>query len=115
LRRQNLRLMAYNTRFLIVPWVRVPHLASHVLGKIARRISTDWMQMYNHPLYYLKTFVDTERFEGTCYKAANWMYLGLTTGRGKNDHTYQANRSLKAVWGYPLTKNFKEQLCHVHE
>jgi hypothetical protein len=110
-RRGAIHLMAYNTRFLILPWVHVPHLASHILGKIARRISDDWQRLYNHPLYFLETFVDTERFAGTCYKAANWVYLGLTTGRGKNDQTHQVNRSIKAVWGYPLSKDFRERLC----
>lgn len=111
-RRRNINLVAYNTRFLILPWIRVPHLASHVLGLIARRISHDWQQMYNHPLYFLETFVDTERFRGTCYKAANWTYLGVTTGRGKNDQTHKKNRSIKAVWGLPLVKDFREKLCH---
>lgn len=112
IRRNNIHLLAYNTRFLILPWVRVPHLASHILGLTARRISEDWQQMYNHPLYFLETFVDTERFAGTCYKAANWIYLGETTGRGKNDMTHQKNRSIKAVWGLPLAKDFREKLCH---
>ncbi len=111
LRQQNLHLMAYNSRFLVLPWVQVRHLASHLLGKITSRISTDWQQLYNHPVYYLETFVDTERFLGTCYKAANWTYLGKTTGRGKNDHTNRQNRSLKAVWGYPLHRKFKKLLC----
>lgn len=109
-RRKNIHFIAYNTRFLIVPWVSIPHLASHLLGSIARRINDDWLALYNHPLYFLETFVDTERFAGTCYKAANWIYMGLTTGRGKNDHTYKPNRSIKAVWGYPLTKKFRENL-----
>lgn len=111
-RRRNINLVAYNTRFLILPWIRVPHLASHVLGLIARRISHDWQQMYNHPLFFLETFVDTDRFLGTCYKAANWSYLGVTTGRGKNDQTHKKNRSIKAVWGLPLVKDFREKLCH---
>lgn len=109
-RDKNLGLMAYNSRFLILPWVRVPHLASHLLGIMARNISKDWEAIYNHPLFFLETFVDTERFLGTCYKAANWKYLGDTTGRGKNDHTMKANRSIKAVWGYPLSKNFRSYM-----
>lgn len=108
--------MAYNSRYLLLPWVHVRHLASHLLGKITRRISTDWQQMYNHGVYYLETFVDTERgFEGTCYKAANWIYLGKTTGRGKNDQTNKQNRSLKAVWGYPLHRKFRQFLCEGRE
>jgi len=114
LRQQNLHLMAYNSRFLVLPWVQVNHLASHLLGRIARRISGDWQQLYNHPICYLETFVDTERFLGTCYKAANWIYLGKTTGRGKDDQTKKQNRSLKAVWGYPLHRKFRQLLCEGH-
>jgi len=110
-RRANIHLIAINTRFLILPWVSVPHLASHLLARIARRVSSDWQQIYNHPIYFLETFVDTERFTGTCYRAAGWRYLGLTTGRGKNDHTHKPNRSLKAVWGYPLAADFQRHLC----
>lgn len=109
-RKRNIHLIAYNTRFLILPWVNVRYLASHVLSKMIKRISTDWQEIYNHPLYFLETFVDTERFEGTCYKAANWIYLGKTTGRGKNDKTNKPNRSIKAVLGYPLHKKFRELL-----
>ncbi|MBU0569126.1 DUF4338 domain-containing protein [bacterium] len=110
-RKKNLHLIAYNTRFLIVPWVRVPNLASHLLGLTGRILSPAWLGFYNHPIYFLETFVDTERFRGTCYKAANWVYLGKTTGRGKNDQTNRQNRSLKAVFGYPLCKNFRRILC----
>jgi hypothetical protein len=78
---------------------------------MTRGISSDWRRTYGHPLYFLETFVDTERFRGTCYQAANWLHLGLTTGRGKNDQTMKANRSIKAVWGYPLIRNFREMLC----
>jgi hypothetical protein len=109
-RSANLHLMAYNSRFLILPWVRVSHLASHILGRMRRILSNDWQAVYNHPIYYLETFVDKERFAGTCYKAANWVYLGDTTGRGKNDHSHRPNRSIKAVWGYPLSKMFRAHL-----
>jgi hypothetical protein len=108
--RQHIHLIAYNTRFLILPWVRVPHLASHLLGRIAQRISGDWQHLYGHRIYLLETFVDPERFRGTCYRGANWLYLGLTTGRGKNDRTNQANRSRKEHWVYPLTKNYRRHL-----
>ena len=114
-RRANINQIAYNTRFLILPWVEVKCLASHVLSGIAKRLCSDWQQVYRHGIYFIETFVDTERFAGTCYKAANWHYLGLTTGRGKNDLTHKANRSIKAVWGYPLRDDFKERLTHVHE
>lgn len=111
-REKNLSKAAVNTRFLIMPWIRVPHLASHLLGRIARRISADWHKIYNHEVVWLETFVDPERgFKGTCYKAANWDYLGRTTGRGKADRTHRANRSLKYVYGYPLRKDFRRVLC----
>jgi len=77
---------------------------------MAKVLPADWQRIYNHPLYFLETFVDTERFAGTCYKAAGWQFLGLTTGRGKNDQTGKPNRSLKAVWGYPLIRDFRERL-----
>ena len=109
-RRKHLHLLAYNARFLILPWVHVPHLASHILGRMARILADDWNRIYRHRIHYLETFVDKTRFAGTCYKAANWIYLGDTTGRGKNDHTYKPNRSIKAVWGYPLTRNFRAVL-----
>jgi hypothetical protein len=109
-RTKNLHLIAYNTRFLIPDWIRVRYLASHLLAKCARIISPDWEKVYNHPVYWLETFVDTERFEGTCYKSANWLYLGKTKGLGKNAPTKKVNRSFKAVWGYPLSRNFRELL-----
>jgi len=110
LRKERIHLLAYNTRFLILPWVRVKHLASHILGRMARILSADWQAVYSHPLYYLETFVDKARFAGTCYKAANWSCLGETTGRGKADQTHRPNRSIKAVWGYPLDKQFRKRL-----
>ncbi len=109
-RRRNIRFIAYNTRFLILPWVEVPHLASHILSRIARRVSEDWERLYGHPIYFLETFVDPERFRGTCYRAANWVVLGRTTGRGKNDHTNRPNRSIKEVLGYPVTPRFRQLL-----
>lgn len=112
-RRRNIRFIAYNTRFLIVPWVTVPHLASHILGRIAQRVSADWEALYAHPIYFLETFVDPERFRGTCYRAANWVLLGETTGRGKDDHTYRPNRSIKQLLAYPLTPRFREFLQQV--
>jgi len=80
------------------------------LAKIARILPKDWQKMYNHPVYYIETFVDRQRFKGTCYKAANWAYLGDTTGRGRDDKTHKPNRSVKAVYGYPLTKDFRKSL-----
>jgi len=110
-RRAQIHLLAYNTRFLILPWVRVPHLASHLLGRTARMISEDWQKLYHHPIHLLETFIDPERFRGTCYRAANWIRVGQTTGRGKNDQTKRANRSLKELWVYPLG-TFRQALGH---
>ncbi len=110
-REKNLHLMAYNSRFLIMDWIRVPHLASHILGKIVKTVSKDWERIYKHPICYLETFVDTERFLGISYKAANWQYIGVTKGLGKDATTKVPNRSIKAVWGYPLRKDFREYLC----
>ena len=110
-RRRNIRFVAYNPRYLILPWVQIPHLASHVLGRMARRLPADWARLYGHPVYFLETFIDPQRFRGTCYRAANWVYLGRTTGRGKDDHTYKPNRSIKEILGYPLSRRFREWLC----
>jgi len=110
-RKHNIHLIAYNSRFLILPWVRVKLLSSHLLGRMAKVVAADWQAVYSHPIYYLETFVDKKRFAGTCYKAANWICLGDTTGRGKNDRTHKPNRSIKAVWGYPLDKTFRRMLC----
>ena len=107
----NIALLAYNARFLIMPWVTVPHLASHLLGRITRRLSADWQALYAHPIYFVETFIDPERFRGTCYRAANWTVLGITTGRGKDAPTRQVNRSIKQVLGYALAKDFRERLC----
>jgi len=109
-RRRNVRLVAYNTRFLVLPWIRVPHLASHLLGRMVRMLSGDWERLYGHPIHFAETFVEPERFKGTCYRAANWVYLGQTTGRGKDDQTHRPNRPLKDVLGYPLTRRFRDLL-----
>ncbi len=110
-RRRNIRGVAYNTRFLILPWVAVPHLASHVLGRMAAVLSSDWPRIYHHPIYFLETFIDPARFRGTCYRAANWIVLGRTTGRGHNAPTKQATQPIKEVLGYPLTPHFRERLA----
>ncbi|HET9630239.1 MAG TPA: DUF4338 domain-containing protein [Novosphingobium sp.] len=110
-RRRNLHLIAYNTRFLILPWVQqAPHLASHILGRMARQVSRDWERFYAHPIHLLETFVDPERFAGTCYRAANWMVVGKTTGRGKDSNSDRPNRSLKLVLVLPLDRRFRELL-----
>jgi Domain of unknown function (DUF4338) len=112
-RLKNIRLLAYNTRYLILPWVKVEHLASHLLGRIARVLSGDWQKRYGHPIYFLETFVDRERYQGTCYRAANWIRLGVTTGRGKDATSKTPNRSIKEVLGYPLVKDFRQRLSAV--
>jgi len=110
-RMRNLHLIGYNSRYLILPWVHVRYLASHLLGKMAKVLPVDWQSVYSHPLYYLETFIDADRgFTGSCYRAANWIEIGRTTGRGKNDQTKKVNRSLKTVLGYPLSKSFREIL-----
>jgi hypothetical protein len=93
-----------------LPWISVEHLASHLLARMTRRLSSDWERIYGHPVHFAETFVDPERFRGTCYRAANWTHLGVTTGRGKDDQTHRANRSLKDILGYPLTRDFRARL-----
>jgi hypothetical protein len=112
-RRRNIGLVAYNTRFLILPWIRVPHLASHILGRVVDRLSRDWERIYGHPIYFAETFIDPARFRGTCYRAANWRSLGMTTGRGKASNSKRPNRSIKEVLGYPLTPRFRELLSQL--
>jgi Domain of unknown function (DUF4338) len=113
-RRANLRYIAYNVRFLLLPWVSVRYLASHILACSARRLSADWQQAYGHPIYFLETFIDPQRFRGTCYRAANWIVLGSTTGRGKDDIQHRGpNRPIKQVLGYPLCPDFRRRLQEV--
>lgn len=110
-RKRHLHYLTNNMRFLILPWVRVPHLASHLLGCIARRISADWEKKYAHPIYLLETFVECERFRGVCYQAANWRYVGQTKGRTRNDRYSSIQAPIKDVYLYPLVKNFRERLA----
>ncbi len=110
-RERNLQGLTNNTRFLILPWVEVPHLASHVLGLIARRIRADWQAKYGHPVHALETFVDRSRFRGTCYRAANWLRLGATQGRTRNDRNRSIQTTVKDVYLYPLTPHFRQELC----
>jgi len=112
-RRRNIRLLAYNTRFLILPWVKVPHLASHILGRMARDLPKDWQRIYGHPVVYLETFVNPDRNRGTCYLAANWTKLGRTTGRGNNAPTKKPRVPVKEILGYPLSKHFRQLLGEV--
>ena len=112
-RRRNIRFLAYNTRFLILPWIQVAHLASHILGRMMQQLSRDWEGMYGHAVYHAETFVDPGRFRGTCYRAADWKLLGLTTGRGKASNSKRPNRPIKQVLGYPLTPKFRELLSQL--
>jgi hypothetical protein len=109
-RRRNIRFIAYNTRFLILPWIKVPHLASHILGRVTSALPGDWERMYSHPVYFAETFIDPGRFRGTCYRAANWVLMGRTTGRGKASNSYIPNRSIKEVLGLALTRRFRKLL-----
>lgn len=113
-RQRDLVLVANNMRFLILPWVRVPHLASHILGRIARRISNDWQAKYAHPLGLLETTVEQQRFAGTCYRAANWLCVGQTSGRSRNDRYKRLDVPLKSVWLYPLNAAFRARLAQGH-
>ena len=110
-RERNLQGLTNNTRFLIPGWVQVPHLASHVLGLIARRIRADWRAKYGHPVHALETFVDRSRFCGTCYQAANWLRLGVTQGRTRNDRERRIQAPVKDVYLYPLIPDFRRELC----
>jgi hypothetical protein len=109
-RESNLHKVVNNVRFLVLPWVHVEHLASKVLSGNIRALVKDWAKFYNSPVTLLETFVDTRRFAGTCYRAANWKCIGTTLGRGKYDRLHQASGSNKAVFVYPLRRNFRETL-----
>jgi hypothetical protein len=109
-RRRGLSLITNNSRFLVLPWVRVPYLASHTLSLIARRISDDWQHKYGHPVYCLETYVEIDRFRGICYRAANWIRVGSTTGRGRNGGHHNAILPIKDIYLYPLVTSFRKAL-----
>jgi hypothetical protein len=111
-RNKNLHLLAYNTRFLILPWVRIAHLASHLLGLAGGTLARDWTAIYHHPVLWLETMVDTSRFAGTSYRAANWILLGKSSGRGLRAKTGDPRKTIKDVYGHPLSPDFRERLCH---
>jgi len=110
-RRSRLHLIVNNARFLILPWVRSRNLASRLLAMAARRLADDWQHGYGYRPVLVETFVETPRFSGTCYKAANWIYLGQTQGRGKLDVDRTARLPKKSVWAYPLVPDFRRTLC----
>jgi hypothetical protein len=112
IRKANIDHTTNNTRFLILPWVRIPHLASHILGRVCRRISTDWQEKYGHPIYLLETFVEQNRFKGTCYKASNWINVGETSGRSRNDRHRTLQVPIKDIYLFPLSAGFREVLCN---
>lgn len=109
-RKKRLHLVANNVRFLILPWIRVKHLASKVLASNLRTLGDDWDKAYHHRIYLAETFVDISRFQGTCYKAANWVYVGQTQGSAKRGNVYQFHGQPKAVFLYPLDRHFSERL-----
>lgn len=110
-RQRNLNFTTNNTRFLILSWVRVDHLASHILGLVARRIQQDWMARYAHPVVCLETFIERDRFRGTCYQAANWQCVGQTQGRSRNDRFKTLSVPIKDIYLYPLRRDYQQWLC----
>ena len=109
-RQRNVNFTTNNTRFLVLPWVRVKCLASHVLGLVTRRIGQDWQARYGHPVYCLETFVERARFRGTCYQAANWQCVGQTRGRSRNDRYTNLSVPVKDIYLYPLQRDYRQQL-----
>ncbi|MHC4178288.1 MAG: DUF4338 domain-containing protein [Planctomycetota bacterium] len=110
-RRRNLHLVVNNARYLILPWIRSPNLASRILAGVARQLPRDWESRYHYQPVLLETFVERERFRGTCYRAANWIHVGHTQGRGKLDRWGQRLLPVKEVFLYPLRRDFRRRLC----
>lgn len=110
-REQRLPWVTNNTRFLILPWVQTPHLASHLLSLITRRLSRDWQAKYGHPVDLVETFVERARFAGICYQAAGWQWVGTTTGRGRNSSGLIPQGPIKEVYLRPVCADFRAQLC----
>ena len=111
-KKKNLYFIANNSRFLILPWIRVKHLASKILSKVLKQLSDDWQRKYNHPLYLVETFVDTSRFKGICYQASNWRYVGQSKGSSKKGNKYVYHGQSKAIYLYPLHRHFRRLLSH---
>ena len=110
-RRSHLGLITNNTRLLILPWVKVPHLASHLLGQVTARLSTDWQQKYGHPIYLVESFVQEPRFAGICYRAAGWVPVGLTSGRTRNDNGLKPRVPPKAIYLKTLCEDAQHRLA----
>lgn len=107
----NLRLVVNNARFLVLPWIRSKNLASHILGLAARQLPLDWQARYNYQPVLMETFVQKDKYKGTCYRAANWIFVGQTQGRGKRDRQHESQLPIKDVFVYPLNKSFRNILC----
>ncbi|MDH3633052.1 MAG: DUF4338 domain-containing protein, partial [Gammaproteobacteria bacterium] len=110
-REANVNLLTNNTRFLILPWVHIKYLASHVLSQVVRRLSADWLKCYGSKVALVETFVDTSRYLGTCYQAANWRYAGQTKGRTRQDRHTRIRVPVKDIYVYPLQRNYRDRLC----
>jgi hypothetical protein len=110
-RQAHLQQITNNTRFVVLPWVQVPQLASHILSLVIGRLHQDWQRKYARPLHLVETFVDTSRFRGICYRAANWLDLGQTTGRTRQDRAHRIAVPAKRVLVYPLDRHFRNRLC----
>jgi len=111
IRKSNISAITNNTRFLILPWIHVPHLASYILARVLRRIKQDWIGKYGHPIHMVETFVERDRFKGTCYKASNWLCAGKTKGRSRQDRYNNLVVPIKDIYLYPLTGKFQQILC----
>ena len=105
-----LKRLVNHDRYLILPWVKAPHLASFLLGKLCQRLARDWSKVYQESIVLAETFVDAQRFKGTCYRAANWLCVGQSQGRGRNDRKHEGQEPCKSVWCYPLQKDFRQPL-----
>jgi hypothetical protein len=110
-RKANLPLIVNNSRFLILPWIRIPHLASHILARAAQRVARDWKARYHVEPVLMETLVDATRYRGTCYRAANWIEVGMTRGRGRMDRTHNAQLVPKQIFLYPLCRRWRQRLC----
>jgi len=110
IRQRNINFTTNNTRYLILPWISVAQLASHILGMIARRINNDWEERYGHSIYLLESFVEQDRFQGVCYKASNWRLVGETRGRSRNDRHKTLKVPIKSIFLYPLVTDYQEKL-----
>jgi hypothetical protein len=109
-RRANLQLVVGNSRFLLLPWLRVPNLASNILSLVTKRIRRDWLNRYDYEPVLLESFVQKDKFDGGCYRAANWTCIGETKGRGKLDREHKAQEPVKSIWIYPLIRNYRGAL-----